>query len=121
MQHPGQCRYPPRVGWILGFWIRYHALRRQKIRDDLLGAAAFLIAFGVAAYIGDLDPIKIWNGLPRLHEFVLKILPVLRWETLSADLAEWLLPFRIWMGPEKLKSNLITRPRLYHSIFDFGI
>lgn len=79
------------------FWNHYRTLRRQRLRINALGVAVFLIAFAAAAVIGDLDPVKIWNGLPRLNEFIVKILPLLRWDSLQADLAEWLLPFRIWM------------------------
>jgi phosphonate transport system permease protein len=37
-------------------------------------------------------------GLPRLGEFFHQLLPVLRWESLGADIAEWFWGFRLWMG-----------------------
>ncbi|WP_422368377.1 phosphonate ABC transporter, permease protein PhnE [Pelagibius sp.] len=74
----------------------YAAARRRKRRMDLIYLVVFTICLGIAVVIGEFDPVRIWNGLPRLHEFIVKILPVLRWESLAADLAEWFLPFRLW-------------------------
>jgi phosphonate transport system permease protein len=67
--------------------------------------AAFLACFLAAAEVGQLfETVRVGEGrqlnliagLPRLGEFVAKTLPVLRWETLGADLAAWLRPWRIW-------------------------
>ena len=70
--------------------------RRKRVTDALF-LAAFLVCLAASMVIGDFDPVKIWNGLPRLHEFIVKILPVLRWESLGADLAEWFLPVKLWL------------------------
>ena len=64
---------------------------------DALFLLVFTACLIIAGIIGEVDPVKIWNGLPRLHEFIVKILPVLRWESLGADLAEWFLPVKLWM------------------------
>jgi len=82
---------------IARFHDRYAAMRRHKRRIDLLFALGFLLCLGFSAVIGDFNPVKIWTGLPRLHEFIVKILPVLRWESLWADLQEWFLPGKIWL------------------------
>jgi phosphonate transport system permease protein len=71
-------------------------VRRKRLTDALF-LAGFLACLAASAVIGDFDPVKIWNGLPRLHEFIVKILPVLRWDSLGADLAEWFLPARLWL------------------------
>ncbi|GAB4367928.1 MAG: phosphonate ABC transporter, permease protein PhnE [Kiloniellaceae bacterium] len=76
---------------------RYAALRRRKRRDNALFAAGFAACLAASMVIGDFDPVKIWNGLPRLHEFIVKILPLLRWDSLGADLAEWFLPVKLWL------------------------
>ncbi len=72
--------------------------RAHKRRLTAIGLALFVVTFFVAADIGNLDPVKIWNGLPKLHEFIVRILPKLSWDTLAHDLNEWLFPFWFWMG-----------------------
>jgi len=84
-------------GAVARFQERYAQQRRRKRQADALFAAGFLVCLAFSVTIGDFDPVKIWNGLPRLHEFVEKILPVLRWDSLGADLAEWFLPVKIWL------------------------
>lgn len=84
-------------GAVARFQQRYARQVRRKRRTDALFVAGFLICLAFSAVIGDFDPVKIWNGLPRLHEFIVKILPMLRWESLGADLAEWFLPVKIWL------------------------
>ena len=82
---------------IARFHDRYAAMVRRKRLTDALFLAGFLVCLAASAVIGDFDPVKIWNGLPRLHEFIVKILPVLRWDSLGADLAEWFLPAKLWL------------------------
>ncbi len=82
---------------VARFHKTYAALQRRKRRTDLLFLIGFICCLGLSAVIGDFDPVKIWNGLPRLHEFIVKILPVLRWDSLGADLAEWFLPVKLWL------------------------
>lgn len=79
------------------FQASYSEMIRRKRRTDALFAVGFLVCLAFSVVIGDFDPVKIWNGLPRLHEFIVKILPVLRWESLGADFAEWFLPVEIWL------------------------
>lgn len=82
---------------VARFHDRYAAMARRKRRNDVLFALGFAACLAAGMVIGDFDPVKIWNGLPRLHEFILKILPVLRWDSLGADLAEWFLPAKLWL------------------------
>lgn len=82
---------------VARFHRRYAAMLRRKRLSDALFFGAFLICLAASMVIGDFDPVKIWTGLPRLHEFVVKILPVLRWDSIGADLAEWFLPVKLWL------------------------
>lgn len=82
---------------VARFHESYAQQQRRKRRLDLLFLLGFILCLALSAVIGDFDPVKIWNGLPRLHEFIVKILPVLRWESLGADLAEWFLPIKLWL------------------------
>ena len=79
------------------FHDRYAAMMRRKRRNDAVFLTGFFVCLAASMVIGDFDPVKIWNGLPRLHEFIVKILPVLRWDSLGADLAEWFLPVKLWL------------------------
>jgi phosphonate transport system permease protein len=83
---------------VRGFLGHHAALHRQRAGRTALGGALFAIAFVTAAWIGDFDPAKIWAGLPRLGEFLAKMLPVMRADRLAGDLAEWFLPWRLWLG-----------------------
>lgn len=94
---PGLASPAPGSAAVDRFRDRYATMRRRKRRTDILFLLGFAVALGFSAVIGDFDPVKIWNGLPRLHEFLVKILPLLRWDSLGADIAEWFLPLEIWL------------------------
>ncbi|MEQ9608199.1 MAG: hypothetical protein RLN99_11090, partial [Kiloniellaceae bacterium] len=66
---------------VARFHDRYAAMARRKRRNDMLFALGFAACLAASMVIGDFDPVKIWNGLPRLHEFIVKILPLLRWDS----------------------------------------
>lgn len=82
---------------IVDFNHRYGKVKSEKRRTTLIYGGLFLLAFLVSAYIGNFDPIKIVKGIPRLHEFVAKTIPVLSWQTLGHDLSEWFLLINVWM------------------------
>ncbi|HHC30164.1 MAG TPA: phosphonate ABC transporter, permease protein PhnE [Rhodobacterales bacterium] len=91
---------------------RDFAARRRTARINwALGSALFFILFFASSWIGDFfkvtqvslpDGTRAWRwvigaGLPRLGEFIEKTLPVLRWESLGADFAEWFWRWKIWL------------------------
>ncbi len=85
--------------------------RRRARRGWVIGTALFFICFLLTAWIGDFfrvtqmtmpDGSREWRwvlpaGLPRLGEYVAKTIPVLRWDSLGADLAEWFWRWRVWL------------------------
>lgn len=89
----------------------FAAARRRARVTWTLGTGLFLVLFVLTAWMGDFfrvtqmtmpDGSREWRwvlaaGLPRLGEFVEKMIPVLRWETLGADLAEWFWRWRTWL------------------------
>ncbi|WP_421981926.1 phosphonate ABC transporter, permease protein PhnE [Roseibium sp.] len=93
------------------FEIDYTAARKAARRINLISTTLFGICFFVAAWIGgffDMTDVtlangdrvsmwKIWAGLPRLGEYLYKTLPVLRWETLGADIANWFWRWKVWL------------------------
>lgn len=91
---------------------RDYAAKRRRLRIAwAAGAALFLLAFGFTSWIGDffkvtqvtlVDGSRDWRwiveaGIPRLGEYLFQTLPVLRWESLGADLSEWFWRWPVWM------------------------
>lgn len=91
---------------------RDFAVARRRARIAwALGTAVFLVLFFLTAWLGDFfrvtqmtmpDGSREWRwvlpaGIPRLGEFISKTIPVLRWETLGADIAEWFWRWKIWL------------------------
>ena len=93
------------------FEIEFGERRRKARRIQIVSTVVFVVCFLAAAEIGgffDLAPVtlpsgervmewKLWAGLPRLGEYLYKTLPVLRWESLGADIGEWFWRWRIWL------------------------
>lgn len=85
--------------------------RRQARRAWIIGSAVFLVLFYLTALLGDFfkvtqvtmpDGSREWRwiipaGLPRLTEYIEKTIPVIRWESFSADIADWFWRFDTWM------------------------
>ena len=91
---------------------RDFALNRRRARVNwAIGAVLFFVVFLLTAWIGDFfkvtqvtlrDGSREWRwiigaGLPRLGEFITKTFPVLRWDSLGADLAEWFWRWQTWL------------------------
>lgn len=96
---------------VVRFEADFAAARRRARRLQIVSTVLFAAAFLVTAQIGgffDMTDVtlpsgervamwKIWAGLPRLGEYLAKTLPVLRWESLGADVAEWFWRWKIWL------------------------
>ena len=91
---------------------RDYAVRKRKARLNwAIATVVFLVAFLSAAWIGDFFKItqvtmpggaREWQwiipaGIPRLGEYVAKMIPVLRWDSFGSDLAEWFWRWPIWL------------------------
>lgn len=96
---------------ISNFEVEFAARRRRMRIGWAIGTVLFLIAFAFTTWIGDFfkvtqvtmpDGSREWRwiipaGIPRLGEYISKTIPELRWETLSADFANWFWRWKIWM------------------------
>jgi len=86
--------------------------RRRRARLGwLIGSAIFFAVFSVTAWLGDFfkvaqvtmpDGSREWRwiipvGLPKLGDYIEKTFPVLRWDSLGADFAEWFWRWRAWL------------------------
>ncbi len=93
------------------FETAYAEKRRRARIGWAVGAVVFLILFALTSWIGDFfkvtqvtlsDGSRDWRwiipaGIPRLGEYIAKTIPVLNWETLGADLANWFWRWKIWL------------------------
>jgi len=57
----------------------------------------FAIALLVSAWVGEFDLVKLAQGLPRIHEYVAKTLPVLTIANFWGDLSEWFYGLPRWL------------------------
>jgi phosphonate transport system permease protein len=57
----------------------------------------FALALLASAWVGEFNLVKVAQGLPRIHEYVLKTLPVLTWSNLWGDLGEWFYGLPRWL------------------------
>lgn len=83
---------------VARFEAGYVALRAERVRRGALG---FLVAGAVflwSAHVAELDPARLLAGLPRIHEYVERTLPVLRPAHLLADFGEWFWGIGHWLG-----------------------
>ena len=84
-----------------GAWQAYCAEQRkaqtEKNRAWILGGVAFLVLFLTSAYLSHFSPGRIIEGLPKVHEYIAKILPELGVTTIREDMAYWFYAFPDWM------------------------
>ncbi len=79
-------------------FLRHEAqLRRWRFLQSLLFVAIGLFLWLISARIADFDLAKIYNGIPRLGEFIQSMLPDIRRGHVTEDIQEWFFPWRIWM------------------------
>lgn len=94
------------------FELDYAAQKRLAKRGWLIASVLFFALFAFSAWLGDFfkvtqvtlpDGSREWRwiipaGLPRLGEFIEKTLPVLRWDSLGTDFAEWFWRWKVWVN-----------------------
>jgi phosphonate transport system permease protein len=73
-----------------------HAARRRRVSMSLW-FAAFLLAATVAAQIGEVSLDRLLRGLPLAADYIWRTIPVLRWDSLAADVAEWMWGLDHWV------------------------
>ncbi len=75
----------------------YDAAVATRRRHTLLVFAAVLIGIVLSCWGGEVKPGVFWANADRLGTYFLNIVPVLRWETLGADLSEWYWNLDGWL------------------------
>jgi phosphonate transport system permease protein len=56
-----------------------------------------LVCIGLAAFASEVQPLRFAENLWRFPNYVLQLVPTLRWTTLGADFAEWFWGWKLWL------------------------
>ena len=68
-----------------------------KRRQTLIGAAVLAVLVWVSAIGSEVDLGKFAANAWRFPKYILETMPVLRWNSLGADLAEWFWGWKGWL------------------------
>jgi len=71
--------------------------RRKRRLNTVLALALFAALFLGAAVVGKFSPVALIEGAPKLGDYILRTIPVLRWDSLGADIGEWFYGIRKWL------------------------
>lgn len=99
-------------GAIAAFQHDFAQARARAQRTWAIGAVLFFTVFFLTAWLGDFFKVAqvtlpdgsrdfrwiIPVGLPKLGDYIEKTIPLLRWDSLGADLAEWFWRWKTWLG-----------------------
>ncbi|KQU49979.1 phosphonate ABC transporter permease [Bosea sp. Leaf344] len=76
---------------------RYAAAMATKRRQTLIGAAVLALLIWLAAIGSEVDLEKFAANAWRFPKYILETVPVLRWQSLGADFAEWYWGWKGWL------------------------
>lgn len=75
----------------------YASAISAKRRRTLLGAAVFAVCVWLAAIGAEVDLGKFAENAWRFPKYIVETMPVLRWNSLGADFAEWFWGWKAWL------------------------
>jgi len=82
---------------IIGHAAAYANAMSAKRRQTLIGAAVLAVLVWLSAIGAEVDIGKFVENAWRFPKYILETMPVLRWNSLGADLAEWFWGWRGWL------------------------
>ncbi len=82
---------------VRAFETSWRALQVRKRWLTLGYGLLFAAVFAASAWVGEFNLVKLFQGLPRIHEYVAKTLPVLTLDNLWGDLSEWFYGLPKWL------------------------
>ena len=74
------------------------AARSRRLRGLSIGGGVFLAAVLLAGWVGEVSLPRLLRGLPLALDYIARTMPVLRWDSLGADLAEWMWGLPDWLA-----------------------
>jgi phosphonate transport system permease protein len=80
------------------FSLAWRAARAARLRRASLGLVLFLAATAFAVEISSFDPWRLIAGLPRVTDFLGRLVPALTWSNLAVELADWYWGLERWLG-----------------------
>jgi len=89
---------PSRSDVVAAFERRRAELARGKRRQTALGIALFAATLAAAGLIAEFDLIQVIRGVPRVTEYLGRLMPVLRPESLLGDLSSWYYAPGRWLS-----------------------
>jgi phosphonate transport system permease protein len=75
----------------------YAAAMAAKRRQTLIGAAVLAALIWLAAIGSEVDPGKFIENAWRFPKYIVETMPVLRWNSFGADMAEWFWGWKGWL------------------------
>jgi phosphonate transport system permease protein len=75
----------------------YAAALSTRRRNAVACSVVLLVCIWLAAVASEVQPLKLAANLWRFPNYVLQLVPTLRWETLAADFAEWFWGWKPWL------------------------
>lgn len=98
MPQPALTGFMPQPAAPLAFEVRWrNAVRIRRLRS--IGAfGIFAALFLWSAWIGEVDPVRLAQGLPKAADYILRTVPTLRIATLWSDLGDWMWGLDLWLG-----------------------
>lgn len=88
----------PQPAAALAFEARWRSAARTRRLRSIGACGIFAALFFWAAWIGEVDPARLAQGLPKAADYILRTVPTLRIATLWSDLGEWMWGLDLWLG-----------------------
>lgn len=79
------------------FETAWAAQRREKRRAAVLGGIVLMVCVAASAWMAEVNPRNLVEGIPGAFDYIWRTVPVLRLETFRADMAEWYWGFGKWL------------------------
>jgi phosphonate transport system permease protein len=105
----------------------FRAARRMRRQATLRWGLVLLACLYVSAWLSEMTPGALADGLPRIGEYFWRIVPTLRWETLFADwetegsLASWFYRLDKWAWLIFETSQMALLGTLFGTAIGFGL
>lgn len=80
------------------FQQQFSVLQHHRRRNTIVGIVIFVACFIAAVIVGQFEPSRIAAGLPRIFEYIEKILPELRADSFRDDMSHWFYGLPEWLA-----------------------
>jgi phosphonate transport system permease protein len=114
-------------GTLAAFEARRAALLAEKRRATLLYGGLLVFALLVSAWVSEVTPRAVWNGIPRFGEYLAQTIPDLRWQHLldgpkqEGSLAWWFYRLDEWAVLLVETANIAAFATLLGSAIAFAL